>query len=129
MVNATKGASDLAVERGVDLETVTGSGKDGRIVKADVEKARPAELGVEDALRLELKEMTGSRSTLAASALALAREMDDPDNSATSKSMCARSLIETMERLLSLEPPKKENDRLDELSDLRTKRLAGRAAA
>lgn len=129
MVNATKGASDFAAERGVDLESVTGSGKDGRIVKADVENARPADLGVEDALRLELKELIGSRSTLAASALALAREMDDPDNSATSKSMCARSLIETMERLFSLEPPKKENDRLDELSDLRTKRLAGRAAA
>jgi len=36
-VNATSGAADLASEEGVDLADVTGTGKDGRITKGDVE--------------------------------------------------------------------------------------------
>lgn len=35
--NATAGALAAAVELGIDLATVTGTGKDGRITKADVE--------------------------------------------------------------------------------------------
>lgn len=38
-VDATDGAREAASELGVDLSSVSGSGKDGRITKADVEKA------------------------------------------------------------------------------------------
>ena len=41
-VNATDGAVEAANELGVDLATVTGTGADGRITKADVEAAHSA---------------------------------------------------------------------------------------
>lgn len=69
-----------------------------------------------------------ARSAQAASAIALAREMDD-NNSATSKSMCAKALNETMDRLRELAPPQKENDGVDDLAARRTKRLKRGAAA
>jgi len=68
-----------------------------------------------------------ARSAHAASALALARELDD-DNSATSKSMCARALSETMDRLRELAPPEQTKDVVDEVGEARKKRRAGKAA-
>jgi hypothetical protein len=59
------------------------------------------------------------KTALAASALELARQLDDPDNSATSKSMCSRALTEAMDRLEDMAPPKREGDRLDKLRDRR----------
>ena len=38
-LETTGAAAELAAELGVDLSTVEGTGKDGRITKADVEKA------------------------------------------------------------------------------------------
>lgn len=69
-----------------------------------------------------------ARSAQAAAALALARELDD-ENSATSKSMCAKALNETMDRLRELAPPERKKDGIDELSARRTKRLERSAAA
>jgi len=37
--NATDGALTAAEELGVDINTITGSGKDGKVTKADVEAA------------------------------------------------------------------------------------------
>ena len=37
--NATSGAVDAAAELGIDLTTISGTGKDGKITKADVEAA------------------------------------------------------------------------------------------
>lgn len=65
-----------------------------------------------------------AKSGLAASAIALAREIDIPKNSATSKSMCARALAETLERLRALAPPAEEADGIDDLASRRTKRIA-----
>jgi hypothetical protein len=70
-----------------------------------------------------------ARSALAASALALAREMDNSGNSATSKSMCAKALLDTLNRIRELAPPPEEKDQLDELSRRRARRLAGRSEA
>lgn len=63
-----------------------------------------------------------AESTLAASAGVLARELDAPGNSATSKSMCARALLETMDRLRELAPAAAANDRLDDLAKKRANR-------
>ena len=38
-LSVTGAAAELAAELGVDLSTVTGTGKDGNITKADVQKA------------------------------------------------------------------------------------------
>lgn len=65
-------------------------------------------------------------SGLAAAALALAAEVDRPRNSATSKSMCAKVLMETMDRIRAIAPETKSADRID---DLHAKRTARRAAA
>ncbi len=79
------------------------------------------------AMRLRAAEVADS--ALAASALVLARELDKAKNSATSKSMCARALSETLEDLRELLPPATMKDNLDDLSSRRAKRLARGAAA
>jgi len=62
-----------------------------------------------------------AKSGLAASALALAIQLDAA-NSATSKSMCAKALNDTLDRLRELAPPAKEADSLDELQARRAAR-------
>lgn len=68
-------------------------------------------------------------SGFAATALALAGALDG-DNSATSKSMCAKALIDVMRELRTLAPPKRQEDKVDEIAKRRQRRLArgGRAA-
>lgn len=84
---------------------------------------------VEEAVTRDLFELGDlGTSALAATALVLARELDNPGNSATSKSMCARALNETLDKLRALAPSRDEEDRLDELSSRRSSRLAGKAA-
>lgn len=88
---------------------------------------------VVDAVTADLKELAKrdprlARSTHAASALALARELDD-NNSATSKSMCARALNETMDRLRELAPPLVQKDGVSDIEDQRKKRRAREARA
>jgi hypothetical protein len=100
-------------------------------VLAAIEEAEASslELSVVSAVQRDLKDLAKrapdlARSGLAASALALARALDDPGNSATSKSMCAKALLETLARLFEQAPAKQENDRIDELNARRTARLA-----
>lgn len=68
-------------------------------------------------------------SALAATAMQLAYELEHPFNSATSKSMCAARLIETMERLRELAPEAEKEDKLDELSARRSARRERKSAA
>lgn len=69
-----------------------------------------------------------SESSLAESALALARELDS-DSSATSKSMCARAHLEILDRLRELAPPKERaKNGIDELKEQRARRRAGSTA-
>ena len=44
-IETTGAAAELAAELGVDLSSVEGTGKDGRITKADVEAAAKADDG------------------------------------------------------------------------------------
>lgn len=68
-------------------------------------------------------------SVLAATAFALAYEMEHPYNSATSKSMCAGRLFEADARLRELTPEGVQKGGLDDLSARRTERLAARGSA
>ena len=72
-----------------------------------------------DLAALAKREPSIPSTALAASALELARQLDDPDNSATSKSMCSRALTEALDRLEEMAPPKREGDRLDKLRNSR----------
>jgi hypothetical protein len=90
-------------------------------------------VSVVDAVTRDLSKLGGDAkdSALAASALALAAELDDSENSATSKSMCARALLDTLDRLRELAPPKREADSIDEIGARRAerRRSAGGPAA
>lgn len=91
------------------------------------QKAGPVEAGVErDIAALGSEEL--ATSGLAASALALAGLIDDPKNSATSKAQCQKALLDTLDRLRELAPPKVERDRVDEIAKRREQRLRKRAA-
>lgn len=84
-------------------------------------------LSVASAVQRDLEELERrlegiGESGLAATALTLARELDKPKNSATSKSMCAKALREVMDRLLELVPPEEEKDDLDDLAARRAQR-------
>lgn len=97
-------------------------------------KAKP-KVTVVAALEAELAAMRKTSkdvadSALAASALVLARELDKPKNSATSKSLCSRALSDAMDQLRAQLPPDEERDQLDDLSARRAdRRAAGRATS
>lgn len=102
-------------------------------IKAAAKPRRPARskrVTVVEAVERDLRRLPTNlaRSALAASALQLAREMDNRGNSATSKSMCSRSLLDTLDRLRELTPPEEEKDGLDELNARRAARVGGAAA-
>jgi hypothetical protein len=85
-----------------------------------------------DIAEAEKNHKGASRSGLAAALLELARQMD-AENSATSKSMCAKALFEGLDRLRALAPPKLEknpladirSDLADELGARRKSRSSG----
>jgi hypothetical protein len=90
-------------------------------------------VSVSEAIERDLEELRSrdpqlADSALAASARVLAQELDKDRNSATSKSMCARALQDTLEQLRELAPPAEVKDKLDELESRRTARR-GRTAA
>lgn len=62
---------------------------------------------------------------LAATALVLARELDDVGNSATSKSMCARALSEALDKLRAVAPEESREDGVDDLAAARAARRSG----
>lgn len=70
---------------------------------------------VYEALLRELEKLPTdlSESALAASALAMAREIDSATNSATSKSMCQARLQDAWLKLQELRPPVHEADGVD----------------
>lgn len=94
----------------------------------------PATGDVEAAVRRDLDGLAErdpelAQSGLAASAIALARMIDNPKNSATSRSMCARALREALDRLLELAPVPETNDRIDALHAAAERKLLGRGSA
>lgn len=82
-----------------------------------------------DIAKLQERDASVGETALAETARALARELGDPDNSATSKALCARALTETMEALAASLPPAKTTDAIDDLSARRDERRGGSAVA
>lgn len=77
----------------------------------------------------ELAEYTDVSPGLAALALAMAEAVDNVDNSATSRSMCAAKLIDALSKIQEAQPPKEKEDGLSELQQRRAKRIARAAEA
>jgi hypothetical protein len=91
-------------------------------------------MSVLDAVERDIAEIRKRDEGLADSALAaiakvLAAQLDDLSNSATSKSMCAKALTETMDRLLELAPAKEVADGVDEVAKQREQRRAAAGIA
>jgi hypothetical protein len=70
----------------------------------------------------ELESLKAS-GALAATALAMASEIDG-HTSATSKSMCAKVLVDVMERIRAAAPPAEVKDPVDELKQRRQRRVS-----
>lgn len=68
-----------------------------------------------------------AESALGATALALARELDS-GSSATSKSMCAKALLDTFDKLRELAPPEEKKGTLHDIRAKRSLRLASGGA-
>jgi hypothetical protein len=91
-----------------------------RKTKGDVEKAVETDLG-----QLRLK-----GSALGATALALARELDNSETPASAKATCARALIRSFEKVRELtpsseptkKPAAKKGDKVDDLASRRADR-------
>lgn len=84
-------------------------------------------MSVLESVEAELAELAKRDKPLAESAVAatakqLAQELDAPTNSATSKAMCAKALMDALDRLRELAPAPEKKDELDELFSRRDRR-------
>lgn len=70
-----------------------------------------------------------ARSAIGAMALSLAAQMDNPENSATSKAGCARALADTLVQLRQLATTEAQADVIDDLATRRAKRRREAAPA
>jgi hypothetical protein len=91
------------------------------------------DLTVVAAVRRDLAEVASvdpelARSGLAATALALAKQLDNP-NSATSMSMCANALRDTLAALRERVPTQQAADGVSGLAERARLKLAGDASA
>jgi hypothetical protein len=83
----------------------------------------PVEQGVaRDIAAITRRDPDLAEGGLAMAALQLAKELDDPGNSATSKSMCGKTLADTLATLRSLAPPEAKRDSIDDLAAARARR-------
>jgi hypothetical protein len=91
-------------------------------------------MSVGDSLRAELEAMRPTHpevadSALASAAMVLATLMDDPKNSATSRSMCAAQFMSAHQRLRELAPTAPKVDAIDEINAKREQRRAAARGA
>lgn len=142
MTDATDRAAAAVLERHglsvvraasmTDVELLELRGVGGRMLER-IRALAPDDESVVAAVRRDLAAIASrdhelARSALAVSALALARELDR-ENSATSKSMCARALRETLDRLRELTPVDDADDPVERIAGRARLKLAGGAAA
>ena len=67
-------------------------------------------------------------SALAAVALQMAYELDSIENKGHAKSVCAKELRETLDRLRDLAPKERKKDSIDELAKQRARRRGAAAS-
>jgi ABC-type branched-subunit amino acid transport system substrate-binding protein len=94
------------------------SAEAAKLVETDVAATAPAyviEAVSNDLFRLPVHLHA---SAMAATARAMAFELSNPYNSATSKAQCAKVLADVMERLLLSVPEEEEADELDRIAGL-----------
>lgn len=97
--------------------------------QAEVEALVSVVAAVErDLAEIRTRDERLAASALAATALAMAAEIDDSVNSATSKSMCAARLQEALDRLRELTPPEEKSDGIDRIGERVRLKLAGGTA-
>lgn len=77
----------------------------------------------QDLAEIARRDLALARSALAMTAKALAERIDNPGNSATSVSMCAKALVEVMEKLRELAPPGEKKGTLHAIRSGRALRL------
>jgi hypothetical protein len=124
--------NELAREAGIESpEKLPNKGAVEEAIEEAEKDTLLREVSVVDAVEADLRRIAERdpelvRSGLAATAFALARDLDNPKNSATSKSMCAKALSDVLDRLLELAPEAPKKDKIDDLS---ARRAARRAAA
>lgn len=94
------------------------------VVLAAAGSSRMVDATERDLERIRKRDPELADSALAASAVAMAYEIDHPYNSATSKSMCQARLAEAMKALRDLAPPEEAKDGIDQLAERRADRLA-----
>jgi hypothetical protein len=83
----------------------------------------PVEAGVaRDIARITRRDPDLAEGGLAMAALEMARGMDNPNNSLTSKSMCGKTLADVLATLRSLAPPEAKRDSIDDLAAARARR-------
>lgn len=107
----------------------TGARRGARKARSVPETGDVAQAVARDLAKIRTLSPDLADSTLAASCLAMAREVDTPGNSATSKSMCVARLMEALEQLRELTPVQTEGDKLDDLATRRATRIAGQSAS
>ena len=110
---------------GPSTGSATGERRGGKSSPAPRETGDVAQAVERDLAKAPESVRTGGLAMLA---LAMAREIDRPTNSATAKSMCANCLLTTIDRLRDLIPAELEADGLDDLAKRRELRRAGGAA-
>jgi len=88
---------------------------------------RVQEAVARDIARVSVTSPELASGALAATALAVAAQIDNPKNSATSKSMLARVLVDALDRLFTLTPEERADDGIDQLTRARQKRKARNA--
>lgn len=102
------------------------------LIEGPMVEAAPMDVidGVLHDLQVLMKhDETIAESALAATAVMLAKELANPYNSATSKSMCAKELKDTLAQLRGMVPPERKKDALDGISEHHAARRRGANAA
>lgn len=85
---------------------------------------RPSVVAETEAELEVLKTRGDVNRALAATALVMAHELDNPKPSLAMKAIAAKELREAMDRLLELAPPKRREDGIDQIAKQRARRRA-----
>lgn len=96
---------------------------------ASVARFHTIEAVERDIAAIAERDLKVAESGMAAAAVRLAYELENPYNSATSKAQCAKSLRELIERLLEEAPAEEKEDEVSRIGASRSSRIDGGSGA